>query len=70
MNLISYIICLTNLLYLNISLVDIVRKRKLDKTKIEMNNKHIWDTINKIKDENKELKEEIERLKRNKNTPE
>lgn len=70
MNLISYIICLTNLLCLNISLVDIVRKRKLDKTKIEMNNKHIWDTINKIKDENKELKEEIERLKQNKNTPE
>ena len=33
-----------------------------------MNNKHIWDTINKLKDENKELKEEIEKLKQN--TPE
>lgn len=70
MNLISSIICLTDLLCLNISLIDILRKRKIEKTKIEMNNKHIWDTINKLKDENKVLKEEIERLKQKQNTPE
>ena len=70
MNLISSIICLTDLLCLNISLIDILRKRKIEKTKIEMNNKHIWDTINKLKDENKVLKEEIERLKQKQNTRE
>lgn len=70
MNIVSSIIYLTNLLCLNISLVDIIRKRKIDKTKIEMKNKHIWDTINKLKNENKELKEEIEKIKQSKKNPE